>query len=181
MDGTFYYCVLKQYQGALRKKHKKNTHLFLVPVDPKKYMYLILIGELEDEENKYLTQLLVRIQDDLIDETIAGEKEYFNDRFVEVEALKCKSLNQSPGKYTITFPKKGINILSDLDIEYQLEYSSNSRRIYSIYGDLNLVTGEINEDDMGMIAAKQMAFMGKKQRFEELKNNQNKRGKIYYD
>jgi hypothetical protein len=168
MDGNFYYYVLKQYKGILRKEHDRNTQLFFVPVDPKKYMYLIVIGKSEDEEKTWLSQLLVRVTDEVIEDTIYGESEYFGDRFVEVENIKCKSTNPSPGKYLINFPKKGINVLSNLEIDYRLEYSTSKNRIYSIKGDLNLVTGEINYQDVRMVAAKQIAFMGKKDRFKEL-------------
>jgi hypothetical protein len=170
MDGTLYYYVLKKYKGMLIKKHKSNTHLFFVPVEPNKYMYLSLIGVMEDEENTYAAQLLVRLPEDILDDTIAGEKEYFGDRFVEVEKLECKSSNQSPGKYIITPKKIGFNILSNLEINYQVEYSTIDRRIYLVKGELNLVTGEINEQNIKMVATKQAAFMGDKQRFKEQKN-----------
>lgn len=181
MDGTFYYYILKNYVGSVNKKHKNNTHLFFIPVEPKKYMYVILIGKLEDKENTFASQLLVRLDEELLDGLINGEMEHFGDRFVEIESRECKSLAQAPGKYLITFPKKGINILSDLEVEYQLEYSSQSRKIYTINGNLNLVTGEINDQDLGMVAAKQMAFMGNRKRFEEVKKIHELRGKWYYD
>jgi len=182
MDGTIKYFVVKKYKGLLIKRHKNNTHLFFIPVDPKKYMYLALIGQLSDEEDTYAAQLLVRLPEEVIDETIEGEYEYFGERFVEVESLKCKSLNQSPGRYSIALPKKGFNIRSNLEIEYQVEYSTVSRRIYLIKGDLNLITGEITDQDIKMVASKQAAFMGDKQRFEEMKKITKSGGlKYYYD
>jgi len=179
MNGTIKYFVLKKYKG-ITKKHKSNTHLFFVPVDPKKYMYLALVGQLTEENNSYAAQLLVRFPEELLDSMIVGEIEYFKNRFVEVESLNCKSTNPSPGKYIIKPIKKGFNIISNLEINYQIEYSTEARKIYLINGNLNLVTGEISNQDMKMVAAKQDAFMGDKQRFEELKNME-KYGKIYYD
>jgi len=166
MDGTLHYYILKNYEGKLIKKHKNNTHLFFIPVDPKKYMYLILVGKIEDEEGIFASQLLVRLDEDILDDTIKGEIEYFGERFEKIESLKCKSSKKNSGKYQINFQKTGSHILSNLEIEYQIEYSSESRRIYLIKGDLNLTTGEINDVDLGMVAAKQIAFMGNKKRFK---------------
>lgn len=169
MTESLYYFILKNYKGLLRKKHKSNNHLFLVPTGTKKYMYLAIIGKLEDEENTYVAQLLVRISDDIVDKMIEGEKDYFSSRFVEVEKLNCKVLNPSSGEYIVKLKEKGENILSNLEINYQVEYSTNARRLYFIKGDLNLITEEVNEKDMKMVANKQSAFIGDKKRFEESK------------
>lgn len=181
MDGIIRYCVVKKYKGLFMKKHKNNTHLFFIPVDPNKYMYLALVGQLTEEDDTYVGQLLVKINEDIIDETINGEYDYFGDRFVEVESLKCHSTNPSPGKYIITISKPGFNIRSNLEIDYQIEYSTVTKRMYLIKGDLNLVTGEISEKDIRMVATKQMAFIGNKERFEEMKQiKPNGRIKYYH-
>ena len=58
----------------------------------------------------------------------------------------------------------------------------NDKRYYLIKGDLNLVTGEITEKDVKMTAAKQVAFMGNKKRFEEIKKiKSTRRFKYYHD
>jgi hypothetical protein len=183
MDGIIRYCIVKKYSGILNKKHKSNTHLFFIPVDPKKYMYLALVGQLTEEDDTYAAQLLVKLQEEIIDDTITGEHEYFGNRFVEIESIKCHSTNPSPGNYVIKLLKKGINIRSNLEIQYQVEYSTVSRRIYLVKGDLNLVTGEVTEKDMKMVASKQAAFMGDKERFEEMKKIKfnNRRIKYYHD
>ena len=183
MDGIIRYCVVKKYSSIV-KRHKSNTHLFFIPVDPNNYMYLALVGQVtEESEDTYAAQLLVKLPEEIIDDTINGEHTYFEDRFVEVETLKCHSTNPSPGKYIIHMDKKGFNIQSDLEIDYQVEYSTNTRRIYLIKGKLNLVTGEVSEKDMKMVAIKQAAFMGNKERFEEMKKikPKNRRIKYYYD
>ena len=82
-----------------------------------------LIGQLTDEENTYAAQLFVKLPEDLLDETINGEMEYFGERLEEIEDLSRSSSNPGSGKYKVYFQKTGINIKSDLDIEYQAEYS----------------------------------------------------------
>ncbi len=169
MDGIIKYCIVKKYKGLFRR-HPSNTHLFFIPVDPKKYMYLALIGKMTDEDdNLYASQLLVKLSEDIFEETLNGEIEYFGNRFVEVETLKCKSHNPSPGKYIINIPQKGYNIKSDIELDYQIEFSTVQRRIYTFKADLNLVTGEVNQQDMKMVAAKQIAFIGGIKRFNEMK------------
>ena len=142
MNGTIRYCVMKKRKGLL-KRQPVYTHLFFIPVDPKKYMYLALIGkDVDDQDNTYAAQLLVKLSDEIMESTLAGEYEYFGKKFIELEALKCKSSSPAQGKYVITIPKKGAYIRSNLEIEYQVEYSTTDKRIYFIKGELNLVSGE---------------------------------------
>ena len=76
MDGIIKYCIVKKYKGLFRR-HPSNTHLFFIPVDPKKYMYLALIGKMtDDEDNLYASQLLVKLSEDIFEETLNGEIEY---------------------------------------------------------------------------------------------------------
>jgi hypothetical protein len=77
-----------------------------------------------------------------MDETLAGEYDHFGKKFIELEALECKSSSTSQGKYLVKIPQKGSYIKSNLEIEYQLEYSTTDKRIYFIKGELNLVSGE---------------------------------------
>ena len=147
MNGTIRYCVMKKRKGLL-KRQSVYTHLFFVPVDPKLYMYLALIGQnVDDQENTYAAQLLVKLSDEIMESTLAGEYEHFGKKFIELEALKCKSSNPSQGKYTITIPKKGVYIRSNLEIEYQVEYSTTDKRVYFIKGDLSLVSGDVTAPD----------------------------------
>jgi len=138
---------MKKRKGLL-KRQPVYTHLFFIPVDPKKYMYLALIGkDVDDQENTYAAQLLVKLSDEIMESTLAGEYEHFGKKFIELEALKCKSSNPSQGKYTITIPKKGVYIRSNLEIEYQVEYSTTDKRVYFIKGDLSLVSGDVTAPD----------------------------------
>lgn len=139
MNGIIRYCVMKKRKGLL-KRQLLYTHLFFVPIDSMKYMYLALIGkDVDDQDNTYAAQLLVKLPDEIMESMLAGEYEYFGNNFAEIEALECKSDSPSQGKYIITIPKKGTHIRSDLDIEYQVEYSTVERRIYLLKGELNLL------------------------------------------
>ncbi len=144
MDGTIRYCVVKKHN----KRQPAYTHLLFVPIDPKKYMYMALVGQgIDDEENKFAAQLLVKLPEEILDDTIKGEHEYFGKKFIEVEALNCTSSNPSQGKYVINIPQNGAYIKSDLEIEYQLEYSTVERRIYILKGELNIISGDVNRED----------------------------------
>ena len=64
---------MKKRKGLL-KRQSVYTHLFFVPVDPKQYMYLALIGQdVDDQENTYAAQLLVKLSDEIMESTLAGE------------------------------------------------------------------------------------------------------------
>ncbi len=147
MDGTIRYCVVKKYKGKL-KREPAYTHLLFIPIDPQKYMYLGLIGkDLDDVPNTYAAQLLIKLSEEITEKTIQGEHEYFGKNFIEIEALNCTSSSPSQGKYIISIPQKGAYIKSDLEIEYHLELSTVDKRIYIIKGELNIVSGDVTEED----------------------------------
>jgi hypothetical protein len=165
-----YYNVLKMYKGTLKKTYKGNTHLLIVPIAQKKYLYLAIIGKLVDEENSYACQLIVSIPSRLVGSIITGEEEHFGDRYVVVEKLKCEPQITGENHYNIALesPGKAKNIKSDLTVEYHPEFNLGSKRIYVVSGVLEFETEEISsKGEMGMTAAKQSALMGKKDRFEE--------------
>ena len=141
MDGTIRYCVVKKSKGLFKKK-SLYTHLLFVPVDPSQYMYLALVSQMTEEDNTYAAQLLVKLSDEIMEDTLRGEYEHFGKKFVEVEALKCKSSNPSQGKYLVNIPKKGSYIKSDLEIQYQLESSTAEKRMYLLKGELDLIPGD---------------------------------------
>ncbi|MGD0279624.1 MAG: hypothetical protein ABSC11_09990 [Smithella sp.] len=147
MEGIIRYCVVKKYKGKL-KREPAYTHLFFVPIDPLKYMYLGLIGkDLDDVPNTYAAKLLVKLPEEITEKTIQGEHEYFGKNFIEVEALDCTSSNPSQGKYIISIPRTGDYIRSDLEIEYNLELSTVDMRIYILKGELNLVSEDVITED----------------------------------
>ncbi|MEI6153163.1 MAG: hypothetical protein WCQ90_03655 [Deltaproteobacteria bacterium] len=141
MEGMIRYCVVKKSKGLFKKK-SLYTHLLFVPVDPAQYMYLALVSQMTEEDNTYVAQLLVKLTDEIMEDTLRGEYEHFGKKFVEVEALKCKSSNPSQGKYIVNIPRKGSYIKSDLEIEYQVEYSIVDKRMYLLKGELDLIPGD---------------------------------------
>ena len=141
MDGMIRYCVVKKHKGVL-KRSVLYTHLLFVPIDPNQYMYLALVSQMTEEDNTYVAQLLVKLSDEIMEDTLRGEYEHFGTKFVEVEALKCKSFNPSQGKYIVNIPRKGSYIKSNLEIEYQVEYSIVDKRMYLLKGELDLIPGD---------------------------------------
>lgn len=163
---NIYYFVLKHYKGIFQKKHKGNTHLFMIPITGGKYVYLGLLGELVDEDGSYACQLIVRLDDTLLDTIIIGEEEYFGDRFVQLEELPCKVGSLGSGDYKIKLEKKGNYIGSDLKLTYNVEYSTDERRIYILRGKLNFEAEDVTSSaELKMSAIKQMAFIGGRNRF----------------
>ena len=147
MEGTIRYCVVKKYKGKL-KREPAYTHLLFIPIDPQQYMYLALIGkDIDDVKNTYAAKLLIKLPEEITEKTIQGEHEYFGKKFIEVEALNCSSSNPTQGKYIISIPQKGAYIKSDLEMEYQLELSTVEMKIYILKGELNIVSGDVTEED----------------------------------
>lgn len=164
---NLYYCVLKNYKGIFKKKHVGNTHLFLIPISDDAYLYLGMIGELIDNEGTYATQLIIRLPSEIVEQVIEEEKIHFEDRFIVLEKLPCKTKKISPGEYDVKLNKKGKMILSDLHIDFEADYSTDRRRIYLMTGEFNFESSDIKSTtDMKMVADKKMAYLGDKTRYE---------------
>lgn len=107
MEGMIRYCVVKKHKGFLRRSIL-YTHLLFVPVDPNQYMYLALVSQ----DNTYVAQLLVKLSDEIMEDTLRGEHEHFGTKFVEVEALNRKPFNPFPLAFAQNSPKSHIGICS---------------------------------------------------------------------
>jgi hypothetical protein len=161
----FYYFVLKNYRGLFRKKFVGNTHLFLIPRAGDDYLYLALLGNIVDEDNSYACVLISRIPDDLLDEIINGEHKHFGERFELIDEIKVNTINENKGEYEIKVLSKSQHILSDLEMIYNEDLSSNSKRIYIIKGKLNLSTEDVGLDSTLRIDAyKKLALVSNKNR-----------------
>ena len=162
---TFYYYVLKNYKGVFKKKFVGNTHLFLIPRTQDDYLYLALLGNVIGEDDTYACVLISRIPDDLLENIIDGEEEHFGDRFELISEFNVKTVNEQKGEYQIKIADKNSYFLSDLDMFYDEDLSTDSKRIYIIKGKLNLFTEEIElNQSLKMNAYKKLALVSNKNR-----------------
>ena len=167
-----YYCVLKNYKGLFKKKHIGNTHLFLIPISEDTYLYLGMIGELEDDPGNYATQLIVKLPTEIVNEVIDEEIKYFEDRFVVIEELKCSPRKIAAGEYDIKIPQKGNMILSNLHVEFNVDVSTNSKRIYTLTGEFNFESEDVkSSSEIKMVAAKKLALMGGDKKYKDMQES----------
>jgi hypothetical protein len=161
-----YYCILKNYKGILKKKFVGNTHLFILPRTDTDSVYLALLGERSEVSGTYGCVYITRIPDELLDEIVEGEKEYFEDRFEIVEETLAKVKTIEKGTYLITL-KDQSKVFSNKEILliYQQNESTSKRRIYNLVSKLDLETKELDNLSLDMIATKNLAFI-KPVRFE---------------
>ena len=155
-----YYCVLKNYKGIFIKKSSKNTHLFFIPKPNKEYLYLALIGKLNNRQDTYTCQLLVKQPGSLIHQIINGEKEHFGERFEIIESLNCESKEIGEEEFLIKLSNKGTNISSNLVLMYSPDLSSGKQMIYVLKGNLNLYTEEVDTKSTRMLGLKKKSFLG---------------------
>lgn len=155
-----YYCILKNYKGIFKKKFIRNTHLFILPRTDTDSVYLALLGERSEVSGTYGCAYITRIPDELLDEIIEGEKEYFEDRFEVVEETLAKVKTIEKGTYLITL-KDQSKIFSNKEILliYQQKESTSKRRIYNLVSKLNLETKEVDSLSLDMVATKNLAFI----------------------
>jgi hypothetical protein len=138
------YCVLTFKKGLLRKKTKK-VHLFFLPVSFTNYFYIALIGKLSDEENSYVSQLMVSFPAELLEEVIKGKQEYFGERFSVVEELQCIPLkkNNNTTKIVVSGKKQALVVKSNILLTFDDFLTTGSKKIYILRGKLDLDIGEV--------------------------------------
>ena len=179
MQGTLYYCVLKNYHGIFRKKFRGNTHLFFIPLDNEKYGYFGLIGEMIDQEEElpeglkeYACKLIVKLPGDVVQPVIDHQIEYFGGRLQIIEQVEVSVKKINEGHFFIDLISKGDFIKSDLILKYRLEYSTSDRRIYTIDADLDFMSSEISgPKQLKTNLMKQMPLMRKLAAIKEEKED----------
>jgi hypothetical protein len=78
-----------------------------------------------------------------------------------MESITCDSEKISNNEYLIHVDKPGKSILSDVSIEYTPQFNMGNKKIFQVKGNFNFISTDINnERNMGMIANKQLAYMG---------------------
>ena len=129
-----YYCILKNYKDILKNKFDHNTHLFFFPLTDDKFIYLIVKGQMLDEDDSYVCKLMVETESHLLQPLINGEKEEFGKRFLVMEVLTCH-ISSTPDGPIVHIDKKGNHIKSDVSLQYLDDGPS-----YIVRGKLNLET-----------------------------------------
>jgi len=162
MKNYVYYIILKNYKGILKKKHIGNTHLFFIPVTTSETFYLALIGKITNEDNSFVCQLINRLPRELRHKIVEEQKKEFKNRYEVLEVLICEPQQLDEEKFKIKIPSKGNYFLSDLNIEINLEYTTDNQRIYNMNGKLNLETKPVSGDIIKSIGFKKLALVKKR-------------------
>jgi len=155
-----YYCVLKHYKGLFKKKHFKNTHTLMVPVSETHSLYLVLIGRSNEDNTVFYAQLVKKIPNEIVEDLLNGEIDYFDERFSVLEKIPC-SVSRIKDIYITKIHNKGKYIKSNILTTFNEEESTNKRRIYVVKAKIDLeLNDEITPENLGMVAAKVMAKFG---------------------
>ena len=153
------YSVVKSYKGIFKKKHSGNVHLLIVPTGENQFSTFIIIGKLKQENNTYALQYIgsgpINYVKNFLEEFGLKQK-----GLVEIERLPC-SISGSYGNYNCKINKKGEYILSDFNLEYKPEFSSDNSKMFFLKGKLNpiLDTEGVNNKQMKMVALKKTSIL----------------------
>jgi len=171
MEQFLHYFIIKVYKGLFIKKHKGNVHTFLIPTD-KDYLFLAMLGELNYEPGKYVAQSIIKISPESVDAFIEHQKDYFGDKFLSVEKVKCISKQISDGMYKIKIGKAK-HVLSDMVVAYNDEYSKQAGKpTYTIQGKFDLVWEDISDpSDIKSVSLQKMSIIGGVEKFKNLKQD----------
>lgn len=157
---NLYYSVLKHYKGLFKKKHVKNTHTLMVPISATQSLYLVLVGKSTEEDDVYYAQLVRKIPNDIVDDLLNEEIDYFEERFSVLEKIPC-SVSKVNDVYIAKIHNKGKYIKSNVLTTFNEEESTNKKRFYVVKAKIDLeLTDAITPETLGMVAAKVMAKFG---------------------
>ena len=162
------YSIIKSYKGIFKKKHSGNVHLLIVPTGENQFSTFIIIGKLKQESNTYALQFVgsgpINYVKNFLDELGLEQK-----GLVEVEKLPC-TISGTYGNYNCKLGKKGEYILSNFNLEYKPEFSSDKSKMFFLKGKLNpiLDTEGVNSKQMKMTALKKSSILSAiKNRFKK--------------
>jgi len=159
---SFKYYVLKNYKGIFKKKHTGNVHIILLPISMSESLYLVVIGEIIKDPNSFACQLVVRQSPEFINRVVQMEQKKFGGNFILLEDLPCRVNDLGQGKYNYVFTNTGQYIKSDLDLDFEPEYSDNKMKIYVLRGNIDLETNDVSPKTFKMVAMKKLAYLGRK-------------------
>jgi len=160
MDRHIYYCILKKYKGLFKKKLVGVTHLFILPRTESDYLYLALLGERTEVTGTYACVYIVRVPDEILDNILDGEKEYFGDRFeiIEHKLGEVKTLHK--GTYLIKLKEDSdVFLKKEILLTYQEKESTPKKRIYNLVTKLDLETKEVGFEKLGEFALKSLILL----------------------
>jgi hypothetical protein len=113
-----YYAVLKHPKK--RTKEERITHLLILPNAENDFLYLGVTGKVTDEPGSYVTQLIVRFPQDLLNRILDGEAEQFGERYEVLEQIDCSVGNVGDECCSIRLDTPGQYIRSDLKISFKV-------------------------------------------------------------
>lgn len=160
MDRQVYYCILKKYKGLFKKKFVGVTHLFILPRTESDYLYLALLGERSEVTGTYACVYITRIPDEILDNIIAGEKEYFGSRFEIIEHKLAEVKTVQKGAYLVRLKEDSdVFLKKEILLTYQEEESTPKKRIYNLVSRLDLETRDIGFESLGKFALKSLILL----------------------
>jgi hypothetical protein len=139
MDLT--YCIVQQFDGLSRRKHKRNTHLLLAPFSREEYAYFVLTEQSQDDDALFTCQLIVKIPENLGDALLEGEREYFKGRFQVIDKTPCQVIPLTEEECLIEITKSK-HIRSNFHFKYWEDRSKPLKAVYQLKAKLDLVTAE---------------------------------------
>jgi hypothetical protein len=162
-----YYSVLKHYKGLFKKRHVRNTHTLMVPISQTHSLYLVLVGRSTEDDTIFYAQLVKKIPNDIVEDLLNAEIDYFEERFSVLEKISC-SASKMNDIYITKINNKGKYIKSNILTTFNEEESTNKRRIYVVKAKIDLeLSDEITPENLGMVAAKVMAKFGDLDRIKD--------------
>ncbi len=155
-----YYSVLKHYKGLFKKKHVRNTHTLMIPISDTHSLYLVLIGRSKEDESVFYAQLVAKISNEIVEDLLSEEIDYFDERFSVIEKIPC-SVSKLEEIYIAKIKNKGKYIKSNLLITFNEEESTNKKRFYVVKGQIDLELSDvITPETLGMVSSRVMAKFG---------------------
>jgi hypothetical protein len=132
----------------------------MVPVADEHSLYLVLVGNLEEDTTVFYAQLVRKIPNDIVEDLINGEIEYFGERFSVLEKMSC-STSKVRDVYVTKIHNKGKYIKSNILTTFNEEESTNKKRFYILKAKIDLELDDaVTPETLGMVAAKIMAKFG---------------------
>ena len=158
MHLIMHYYVLKTYEGFFKKRHVGNTHFLCIPISNREFITVVLLGEATGTDNKWIVAQITRAPLQFLQPMLDDmKKQLGEDAFINIESIAVKPKEASKGLYNITLLQKGVYIKSNFTLEFEPEFSTDGRNLYSMEGNFDFYTVDMNMRTAKMQAAKAVA------------------------